>query len=557
MGKPTWKDAVIIGKWGIWKPVWGGQLVMAGADSHLADKLRTVVRGQVLTDQESLRYYSFDQSIYQIEPRVVVLPEDVEDARRLVSFAVREGLPITARGGGSGTAGSALGSGIVMALPEHGCWNRISDFASSADMAQVRAGAGAYHNQLQDYLRQRGFFLPADVTSAEISRIGGNIATKASGPHALRYGSIDRFLEQVTFITDRGEVVDTGDEASIPERFRTRLVELRQRLHADRAAMAVLEARRQLKTASGYNLFAFLDHLSSGKLITRLLAGSVGTLGLVTEATVRAEPSERQQVVVLLYFADLVETARAVCALRELPVAAIELISRETLNIIRRSGRLPDSLAVDANLVLVELSGPAAVAELEKVENVLHAEGFRLLAGPVVAGTAEEIERLWAVRKQVLWLIRNPQPGFQALSVVNDVGVPPEHLAEFISEVEQVFARQRLTSLIYGHAGSGNLHLRPLFDLTQPGLPARIQLLADEIYQVVLRYGGTISGEHGMGRLRAPYLSREWGADLYGYMREVKEIFDPGELFNPGVVFSNSPITDHLREELLSVETSG
>jgi len=140
--------------------------------------------------------------------------------------------------------------------------------------------------------------------------------------------------------------------------------------------------------------------------------------------------------------------------------------------------------------------------------------------------------------------------------VVNDVGVPPEQLAGFISEVEQVFARQQLTSLIYGHAGSGNLHLRPLFDLTLPSLPARIQRLADEIYQVVLRYGGTISAEHGMGRLRAPYLKREWGAALYGYMCEVKEIFDPGELFNPGVVFSDKPITDHLREELLSAAVS-
>lgn len=529
---------------------------MTAAADKLADKLRTVVRGQVLTDLLSLRHYSFDQSIYQIEPRVVVLPEDVEDAQRLVTFAAREGLPITARGGGSGTAGSALGSGIVMALPEQGCWTGIKNFASSADKALVRAGAGVYHNQLQDYLRQRGFFLPADVTSAEISRIGGNIATKASGPHALRYGSIDRFLEQVTFVSDRGELVDTGDEATIPERFSTRLTELRQRLHADRAAMAVLETRRQLKTASGYNLFAFLDDLSGGKLITRLLAGSVGTLGLVTEATVRAEPYERQQVVVLLYFADLAETARAVCALRELPVAAIELISRETMSILRRRGRLPDSLTVDANLVLVELSGPAAVTDVEQVVKLLRAGGYRLLASPVVAGEAEEIERLWAVRKQILWLIRNPHPGFQALSVVNDVGVPPEHLAGFIAEVEQVFARQRLTSLIYGHAGSGNLHLRPLFDLTLPGLPARIQQLADEIYRVVLHYGGTISGEHGMGRLRAPYLSREWGADLYGYMREVKEIFDPGELFNPGVVFSDRPITDHLREDLLSAETN-
>ncbi len=527
---------------------------MPDDDTLLADTLRMVVRGQVVTDQKSLRRYSFDQSIYQIEPRVVVLPEDPEDVQRLVAFAAREGLPITARGGGSGTAGSALGRGIVMVMPDHGCWNRISDFAPDGAIARVRTGAGVYHNVLQDYLRQRGFFLPADVSSAEISRIGGNIATKASGPHALRYGSIDRFLERVTFVSDRGEVVDTGNEATIPVRIRARLADLRQRLRSDRAAMTVLESRRRLKTASGYNLFAFLADLTDGQLIAQLLAGSVGTLGLVLEATLRAALYEQQRVAVLLYFDDLAETARAVCALRELPAAAIELISRETVKILRQHGTLPESLDVDANLVLVELTGPLAMVELEKVKKLLLVEGLRLHSAPVVASEAAEIDRLWTVRKQILWLIRNPQPGFQALSVVNDVGVPPEHLAEFISAAEQVFARHGLSVLMYGHAGSGNLHLRPLFDLRLPGLPARIQRLADEIYRVVLRYGGTVSGEHGMGRLRAPYLQREWGPTLYRYMREVKDIFDPGELFNPGVVFSDRPITDHLREDLLTSE---
>jgi FAD/FMN-containing dehydrogenase len=526
----------------------------AGADTLLADRLRTVVRGRVVTDLKSLRRYSMDQSIYRIEPRVVVLPDDAEDVRRLVAFAAREGVPITPRGGGSGTAGAALGSGIVMAVPTGGCWGRISDFAANGPTAQVRVGAGVYHNVLQEYLRQRGFFLPADVSSAEISRIGGNIATKASGPHALRYGSIDRFLERVTFITDRGEIVDTGDETSIPLHFKTQLEDLRRRLRADRPAMALLTARERLKTASGYNLFALLRDLSCGQVIAQLLAGSVGTLGLVTDATLRAEHHERQRAAVLLYIDDLAEAARAVAALRELDVAAIELVSRETAAILRQRTELPDLLAVDAHLLLVELSGPEALEEADKVKNLVQDAGLRTIAPPAVAADAGEIDRLWALRKQILWLISNPQPGFQALSVVNDVGVPPEHLAGFVREAEQIFARHGLTALIYGHAGSGNLHLRPLFDLTLPDLPGRLRLLADEVYEAVVRRGGTVTAEHGMGRLRAPYLLREWGAELYGYMREVKEIFDPRELFNPGVMFSDRPITDNLREELLSPE---
>lgn len=518
---------------------------------RLGGRLRALVGGKVLAGRGVLRRYSTDQSIYRVEPGFVVLPDDPGDIIKLMDFAVREGIPVTARGGGSGTAGAALGEGIVMALPDGGNWGRIDGFTAAGANALVRVGAGVRHNALQGYLSERGFFLPADVSSAEISRIGGNIATRASGPHALRYGSIDRFLEQVTFITVRGETVDTSDDSTIPGRFRDRLTGLRRRLLSDLPARERLESRRGLKTASGYDLSAFLDNLSIGQLIARLLAGSVGTLGLVTGATLRAVPLEPARAAVLLHFNDLAETARAVCALRGEAPAAIELISRETVSVLRTQTELPASISADAHLLLVEFTGPAAGGEAEKVEDVVRREGLRLSAPSSVALEDGEMDRLWELRKRILWLIGNPRPGFRALSVVNDVGVPPERLADFVGEAERLFARHGLTALIYGHAGNGNLHLRPLFDLSLPDLAGRIRRLADEVYDAVLCHGGTVTGEHGMGRLRAPYLEREWGADLYGYMREIKEIFDPCDLLNPGAMFSDRPITEHMREELL------
>jgi FAD/FMN-containing dehydrogenase len=408
-----------------------------------------------------------------------------------------------------------------------------------------------YHNALQKHLKERGFFLPADVSSADISRIGGNIATKASGPHALRYGSIDRFLTGVTFITPRGEIVDTGDENAIPQRIKVQLADLRNRLLADVSARKRLESRRKLKTASGYNLFPFLEDLSPGQRIARLLAGSVGTLGLVIDATLRVEVDEKERSAILLYFDDLAEAGRAVCALRELEIAAIEIISRETVQVLRERTDLPAGLAVDAHLLLVELTGPACRERIEDVTTLLQSGGFRLQRPPLVAANEEDIEELWALRKQILWLIRHPQAHLRALSVVNDVGVPPERLAAFIREVQQVFSRADIVPLIYGHAGSGNLHLRPLFDVTLPDLPGRIRQLADAVYEVVLRHGGTVTAEHGMGPLRAPWLRREWGDALYGYMREVKEIFDPDDLFNPGAMFGERAITENMREDLL------
>lgn len=525
---------------------------MTGGSTRLAQKLRQVVRGRVLADLKSLQRYSRDQSIYQIVPRTVVLPADTEDVRRLVGFTVQEGIPLTARGGGSGTAGGALGGGIVMALPRNGFWGRIGDLTVDGARVLIPVGAGVYHNDLQKFLKRQGYFLPADVSSADISRIGGNIATKASGPHALRFGSIDRFLETVEFVTVQGEVVNTADETTIPERLARMLADLEGRIAADAAARERLAARRELKTASGYNLFAFLNGMSPGQRLAQLLTGSVGSLGLVTGATLRAEVFERERAAMLLYFDDLAEAGQAVCTLRELEVAAIELISRETVQVLQERTELPAGLAVDAHLLLVELTGAGCRGGIPGVQTLLRSGGFRPAQPPAVAENEAEIDRLWALRKQILWLIRHPRPHLRALSVVNDVGVPPDRLADFVREVQQVFSRRRITALIYGHAGSGNLHLRPLFDLTLPDLPGRVRELADAVYETVLRHGGTVTAEHGMGPLRAPWLRREWGDALYGYMRELKRIFDPDDLLNPGVMFSDRPITENMREDLLA-----
>lgn len=515
------------------------------------EKLREVVRGRVLIDETSLRQYSRDRSIYEIRPRMAVLPEDSEDVQRLVEFSSREGLPVTPRGGGSGLAGGALGQGIVMALPQNEFWGRLTGFSEIPKGARVSASAGVYHNELQKFLRERGFFLPADVTSAEISRIGGNIATRASGPHALKYGSIDRFLEQAEFVTARGELVDTADERTIPQRFKKGLADLRQRIRADEAAWGFLEKRKGLKTASGYNLFAFLKELSPGGLIAQLLAGSVGTLGIITSVTLRGEVHERGRAAVLLYFDELAETGRAVSSLREQDVAAIEMISRETGRVIREHAMVPESLAADAHILLVELTGPELKGRIEQLTSRLKQSGLNMSQPPAVAMAEDEIEKLWEVRKKTLWLIEHQRPGLRALSVVNDVAVPVARLAEFIGDAEKVFAAHGMTALIYGHAGDGNLHLRPLFDTTSPGLRERVQRLADDVYETVIRHNGTVTAEHGMGRLRAPYLKREWGEAIYNYMKEVKSIFDPQGILNPGAMFSDEPITDNMRPELL------
>ena len=523
----------------------------AGKDNRAAvKKLQSLLQGKVLADDKTLTKFSYDYSIYEIRPLAVVQPYDLEDLQKVILFAAAEGFHITPRGGGSGTTGAALGKEIIIALPKSDFWGRVGDFHTKDANAYISAGAGMLHNDLQHYLKRHDYFLPADVSSARLSQIGGNVATKASGPHALKYGSIDRFLEGIEFFTPQGELINTADKSSIPKRIQDNLKKLSHRILNEKSMRDVLEAKRFMKTASGYNLFAFIQGLTMEKLLAQLFAGSNGTLGYITRVTLRAEPYERTRATMLLYFAELAEAGRAVCAIRDLGVAAIEIISKETALLMSKKGLRNNVLEKENHTLLIEFDGAERYAQIAAVKKMLRHEGITLSRDAVVVSDEIEIARLWKFRKQILPLISNPGPQLKALAVVNDVGVDPRYLADFIGDIQKIFTKHGVESIIYGHAGSGNLHLRPIFDMTRGDLPKRIRQLADDVYGAVFRYNGTISGEHGIGRLKAPYLKQEWGEELYNAMQELKRIFDPEGIFNPGVMFSDKSITDNLRHDL-------
>ncbi len=520
---------------------------MPPSSETIAHALRQRVRGEVLADERTLTRYATDMSAYRIRPLAVVVPQDVEDVAAAVNFAREEGVPLTPRGGGSGTAGSALGRGIVLGFRRSGPMNRVLHFDEAGGDAWVTVEAALLHDELQRFLRERGLFLPADPSSGAVCLMGGNVSTKASGPHALKHGSIDRYLRQLQFVTAEGEVVNTADEASIPRRIREGVLALRDDVLADGPTVERLDGRKDMKLASGYNLFTFLRHNRVGDFVAQLLVGAVGTLGIVTRATLRTEPYVEGKATMLLYFRNLHEAGDAVQHIKALNVAAIEIMNHSAIEVVRR--RHPDLDIPDGEVqvLLVEFEGPERREQIAQVETLVRENGYQL-AGPLYTATDEaEQARLWKARKSLLPAVRNYRPPLKALSLVNDVGVDVAHLADFILDVEAVFARHGLVTAIYGHAGSGNLHLRPLFDVSDPGLLTLLKRVADEVYETVFGYDGTITAEHGMGRLRVPYLAQEWGAAIVGYMRRVKGIFDPDDMLNPEVMFGDRALTDDLK----------
>lgn len=518
--------------------------------AKISEALSKRIDGPVLTDDKTLSHFSTDQSMYRVRPLAVVLAQDVADVVETVRFARGEGIPLTARGGGSGTAGAALGRGIVLAFDKTGPMNRVLDFEEQGGQPRVTVEPGLLHAALQRFLRDRGFYLPADPSSGAICLLGGNIATKASGPHAFRHGSIDRYLEHVQFVTDEGEVVDTAREESIPVRIRDGILTLRDDVLTDQKTVDRLNDRKDMKLATGYNLFAFLRYSHPGKLAAQLLVGSVGTLGVITRATLDVEPFVEGKATMLLYFRSLEEAGDAVHHISSLGVAAIEIVNHRSIKVIRSHDPDLELPGGEAHMLMVEFEGHERFDQIAQVERVILRGGYDLAMPPVTVDGEEEQAKLWRARKALLPAVRNYLPGHQALSLVNDVGVDPEYLAEFIRDLEAVFDRYHLVAAIYGHAGSGNLHLRPLFDTRDPGLKDLLQRVADDVYDVVYRYDGTITAEHGMGRLRTAYLEREWGEIIVGYMRQVKRIFDPDDLLNPDVMFSTRALTDGLDPQL-------
>jgi FAD/FMN-containing dehydrogenase len=423
----------------------------------------------------------------------------------------------------------------------------LLDFDEEDGDPRVTVEPGLVHDDLQKFLRERGLFLPADPSSGAYSVLGGNIATKSSGPHALKHGSIDRYLQHLQFVTAEGEVVDTADEPSIPDPMAQGVLAVRDAVLADDQAVQRLDRRKGMKLASGYNLFTFLRHRNLGEMVAQLLVGSVGTLGIVTQATLRAESYVEGRATTLLYFRDLAQAGEAVLHIKDLDVAAIEIVNHTSLTIVKERRpelELPDG---EAHMLLIEYEGPARYEQIARVEELVRTNGYAMVGEVITVEDKEERDRLWQVRKALLPTIRAYRRDLKALSVVNDVGVDVIHLADLIRDVEAIFARLGLVAAMYGHAGSGNLHLRPLFEVDSPDLPALVARVADEVYELVLGYEGTITAEHGMGRLRAPYLTREWGATMTGYMRQVKEAFDPQGVLNPEVMFSDRALTDDMK----------
>jgi len=456
--------------------------------NKLVDGLARVVgKDGVLCSEEDLAAYSYDGTFAEGRPALVVLPQTTEQVSRLVKFVADAGVRLVPRGMGSGLAAGSvpIAPGCVVV-----CFTRMNrileiDPANST----VRAEAGVITADLQAEVEKHGLFYPPDPSSIRHSTIGGNIACNAGGPRCLKYGVTGNYVLGLTVVLADGRILQTGG--------------------------------KPIKDVTGYNLNA-------------LFTSSEGTLGLITEALLRLIARPRHARTALAEFLNLSDATRTVNAVLSAGVvpACLELMDQTAIVCIEEAMHLGLATDTEASLI-VETDGAdeeTVLRDIETAARICRENGARTVR---IARDEAERAGLWKARRSISPSLARKAPN----KLGEDITVPRDAIPEIVRRLREISARHGLPIVIFGHAGDGNLHPNILFDKRRQEEWAKVERMVEEVFDAALALGGTLSGEHGVGVLKRPYLERALGPVSVEIQRRIKQALDPGNILNPGKMF--------------------
>ncbi|PSQ20867.1 FAD-binding oxidoreductase, partial [Halobacteriales archaeon QS_9_67_15] len=571
----------------------------AVARPGLVADLRDKVSGEVRFDDYSRELYATDASIYEVTPVGVVYPESTADVSAVVSYCAERSIPVLPRGGGTSLAGQAVNEAVVLDFTRH----MDCVLSVDPDARLARAEPGAVLGELNAELAAHDLKFAPDPAWGDKSALGGAIGNNSTGAHSLQYGKTDAYVEECEVVLADGSVTRFGEvtleglreRADSDGRLESRIYAVLARI-VDEEIESVEAAFPELKrNVSGYNLDAFVaearaaldaeategssdgpDGDSATVNVARLLAGSEGTLGVVTEATVSLEPVPETKGLALLTYETLLEALEDIQPILEHDPAAVEVLDDVLLDLAgdtEEFGDLVDSVLPEGtgSVLLVEFYAETDAEGRQRVADLLadrlpatDAAGEPADAGTRSAGFAAEVEpsdgaaattdaparafaareahddaeraRFWKLRKSGLPILLSRTTDEKHGSFIEDTAVPPENLPEFVAEFQAVLRDHDTYASFYAHAGPGCLHIRPLIDTKSVEGVEAMESIADAVTDLVAEYGGSVSGEHGDGRARTQWNRKLYGEEVWNLFREIKATFDPDWLLNPGQV---------------------
>ncbi|MCA8992541.1 MAG: anaerobic glycerol-3-phosphate dehydrogenase subunit C [Planctomycetaceae bacterium] len=520
---------------------------MDDLQQQVLEDLSGEFEGDLRFDEVTRQTYSTDASLYQIRPLGIACPRHKDDVKLLAKYSAERYVPLVPRGAGTGLAGGAIGKGLIVDFSRY--MRDIEEIGTDT----VRVQPGVVREHLNRRLREIGRYFAPDPSNNGITTIGGMIGVDAAGSHAARVGSTRDHVKSLGVVISGGVSLDLGryslqphslasSEKGSPERTTYELAQqLAQLVTSNRK---LIEERQPplLRNCAGY----FLRNLVQRDELNwpSLLVGSEGTLAMVTEATLHTMPLPAHRGCVLLLFGKLESAIQAVRDISELQPSACDLLDRRLISLAREAEVRFEKLipASTEAALLVEQTGYGLKQVQERLRNCILA-AKSIDSSMVASGETYDpkaIDFLWTLPYRVVPLLTRLQGETRPLPIVEDIAVPPDVLNDFLVRAQRVFQKHWVTASLYAHAASGQVHFRPFLKWPTQASALQIESLARELYEVVFAFGGTISGEHGDGLSRTSFLRSQYGP-LYRVFRQVKDLFDPHNLMNPGKIISDDP----------------
>ncbi len=499
--------------------------------NNIFDELLENIKGDVYVDKLRRSMLSTDGSIYKVEPACIVYPRDSEDVENAIRFAYKYGLSIHARGAGSGLCGSAIGKGLILDFTKY--MNKLINI--DFENKYFECEPGYRFGELEAELNKSGLFFPPDPSSGEYATFGGMLATNASGAHSVKYGNVSDYIIDAEFYLSDGsfytisQLKDTPVE-DLPENFKKLAFLYRQ--NADTINSAYPNVRYNV---SGYNM----KHLvKDNRLdISALLAGSEGTLAVVTKIKFRLMDKPEFNSLIVAYFDDIVSSSKAVQEILPHNPSGIEIMDKSLLKIAKENDdslkdKIPDNID---NVLLIEFDGndKNTLEDISlRIKNLLAEEN--LSDNSFVAIDEEEKSKFWAIRKAAVPILYKLKGNKKILALIEDAAVPTDNLVEYFQGVYSILEKYKVDFVVYGHIAKGLMHTRPLLDLKDPYDIDLLKKIADDFFALIYSLGGSISGEHGDGRIRSWYVKKQY-PEIYELFVDVKHLFDEANILNPEI----------------------
>jgi len=521
--------------------------------------------GELLNDESTLEFYSHDASLFEIKPQLVVNPKNSKDVQTLVKLVAenkykKHDLSLTARSAGTCMSGGTVNESIIVDFSKH--FTKVEEVTSE----YARAQPGVYYRDFDKETRKKGVIMPSYPASRDLCAIGGMVNNNAGGEKSLEYGKTENFVKELKVVFADGneyivkplnyiQLVKKMAQKDFEGQVYKKMFDLCNK-HYDKIKKAKPNVS---KNSMGYNLWDVYDRDTGIFDLTKIIVGSQGTLGFVTDITFKLVPVKKHSGLLVLFLKDINDLGEIIPKVLESKPATFESFDDATLKLSIRFmpsflkmlgpkkfihlllSLIPDGLqlfrGIPKLILMIEFDGSTETEVRTKIK-ALHSELKKHRARYEINGFEEDptelkSEKFWIMRRQSFSLLRSKVKDKHTAPFIDDFVVNPEYLTDFLPKIRKIIEKYKLFATVAGHMGDGNFHIIPLMKLEDPKDRAKLLPAMKEVDNLVLSYKGSLSGEHNDGLVRGPWLKEMFGAEVLGYFKDVKQIFDKDNIFNP------------------------